>query len=164
MHITYDVDSSNFNLCSHSQDSGRAATGPGRHPFNLEPTRAHAPTNLLARALPAYSSSLPPHCVAESESRRIAGQRLAIRRFDQNERLGDSAIRRFGDSAVMNWPARPGRVELDHRENTLKLVCLLQGSDYTPVIHKEHNIGFSMLLKLNTAAHDFAVSVPEHLG
>jgi hypothetical protein len=80
--------------------------------------------------------------------------------------MSASAIRRFGDSAVMNRPARPGRVELDHRENTVKLVCLFQGSHYTPVMHKEQNIGVSTLLKLKTAAHDFAVtvSVPEHLG
>jgi hypothetical protein len=53
------------------------------------------------------------------------------------------AIRRFGDLAVMNRPALLGRVELDHRENTVKLVCLLQGSDFTPVMHKEHNRLFS---------------------
>jgi hypothetical protein len=35
-------------------------------------------------------------CPSHSES-----QRLAIRRFSQNERLGDSTIWRFGDSADM---------------------------------------------------------------
>ena len=38
------------------------------------------------------------------ESRRIAEQGLAIRRFGQNERLGDSTIRRF---SYCGWSAQP---------------------------------------------------------
>ncbi len=104
------------------------------------------------------SNSSSQVCLNRTESRGSAS------RIGDSTKMSAPAIQRFGYSAVMNLPARPGRVEPNHRENTVKLVCLLQGSNYTPVMHKEHNIGFSTLLKLNTAAHDLAVSVPEHLG
>jgi hypothetical protein len=94
--------------CSQSggRQPGRAhACGRGRSEARGGVAQARGPDESAGRAfvprrcggrLPLPATAARRGTPGLSESRRITEQGLAIRRFGQNERLGDSAIRRFG--------------------------------------------------------------------
>jgi hypothetical protein len=70
------------------------------------------------------------------ESRRIAEQGLAIRRFGQNERLGDSTIRRFG---YCGWSAQPALFAVWPAVPRNRKLCASTGPGYyyAPAVHNK---------------------------